>query len=334
MSLAGIHLGPHDAEYVYFNSITNLAPLAILYYDYLLTFPLEVQFLWSPGNQGWLTLACLINRYLPLFGHIPLAVSYLRSQRDIPFCQGLHLYHEIFGIFMQVLAGLLCMIRVYALYGRNRRVLAALLMVGAASILFTSWAMVASRRDMSETIEVISSLPGCNQYLPSEGARDAALAWIGVLVFDSAIFSLTLYKAFTTGRGIRLLNVIVRDGTMYFSALFIMNLANILMLMLAPPLLKNSTASITNVLSITLISRLMLNLRAQSSAQAGLPSSIESERRFQAGLPVARPPPPMSAAEGPVTDSSNKSTGETGPPVPGPSHLDFPGMQVGEPTAL
>jgi hypothetical protein len=40
--------------------------------------------LWSPGNQGWLTLACLINRYLPLFGHIPLAVSYLRSQRDIP----------------------------------------------------------------------------------------------------------------------------------------------------------------------------------------------------------------------------------------------------------
>ncbi|KAN0136123.1 hypothetical protein V8E53_005983 [Lactarius tabidus] len=220
MSLAGIHLGPYAAEYVYFNSITNLAPL--------------VQFLWSPGNQGWLTLACLINRYLPLFGHIPLAVSYLRSQRDIPVCQGLHLYHEVFGIFMQSLAGLLCMIRVYALYGRNRRVLAALLMVGAASILFTSWAMVASRRDMSETIEVMSSLPGCNQYLPSEGARDAAVAWIGVLVFDSAIFSLTLYKAFTMGRGIRLLNVIVRDGTMYFSALFIMNLANILMLLLAP----------------------------------------------------------------------------------------------------
>ena len=35
-------------------------------------------------------------------------------------------------------------------------------------------------------------------------------------------------------------------------------------------------------LSITLVSRLMfkLNLRAQSSAQAGLPSSVESEQRF------------------------------------------------------
>ena len=42
---------------------------------------------------------------------------------------------------------------------------------------------------------------------------DAALAWMGLLVFDSVIFSLTLYKAFTMGRGIRLLDVIVRDGT-------------------------------------------------------------------------------------------------------------------------
>ena len=35
---------------------------------------------------------------------------------------------------------------------------------------------------------------------------------MNVLVIDSVIFSLTLYKAFTMGKGIRLLNVIVRDG--------------------------------------------------------------------------------------------------------------------------
>lgn len=33
-----------------------------------------------------------------------------------------------------------------------------------------------------------------------------------MLVFDSVIFSLTLYKAFDIGSGVRLLNVIVRDG--------------------------------------------------------------------------------------------------------------------------
>lgn len=50
--------------------------------------------------------------------------------------------------------------------------------------------------------------------------------------------------------------------------------------------------------SITLVSRLVLNLRAQRLRSSG--TSIEhriGERRFQAGLPVARPP--MTAAERP-----------------------------------
>ena len=33
-----------------------------------------------------------------------------------------------------------------------------------------------------------------------------------MLVFDTVIFSLTLYKAFIIGRGVRLLDVMVRDG--------------------------------------------------------------------------------------------------------------------------
>lgn len=305
MSLAGINLGPHAAEYVYLNSLTNLPPLAILYYDYLLTLPLEIQYLWYPNKLGWFTVACLLNRYLPVFGHIPLAVSYMTRSDNLPLCQGLHVYHEIFGIFVQSLAGLLCLIRVYALYGRSLRVLGILFSVGIGSILVGCWAMIGSRRAKVETIQVISSVTGCNQYMPIKGGRYAALTWLGMLVFDSAIFSLTLYKAITMGRGIRLLDVIVRDGAMYYSALFIMNLTNILILLFAPPLLKNSTTSITNVLSITLVSRLMLNLRAQSTTQPGLPSSIESERRFQAALP-------MSGSGRPAT-RSNKTTWETAP---------------------
>ena len=33
-----------------------------------------------------------------------------------------------------------------------------------------------------------------------------------MLIVDSVIFSLTLYKAISIGRGIKLLDVIVRDG--------------------------------------------------------------------------------------------------------------------------
>jgi hypothetical protein len=50
--------------------------LVLLYYDYMLTLPREIQFLWPPHNkQGWFTLAFFINRYVPLIGFLPIAVS-------------------------------------------------------------------------------------------------------------------------------------------------------------------------------------------------------------------------------------------------------------------
>jgi len=132
-----------------------------------------------------------------------------------------------------------------------------------------------------------------------------------VLVFDSVIFFLTLYKAFAIGRGVRLLNVIVRDGTMYFSALFFMNLGNIMTLRFAPPLLKTSTTTFTNVISTTLVTRLVLNLRERAVSQ--LPTTVETERRFQAGLPVARRA--VASVQTPSSVRPNRSTA-TGGTVP------------------
>ena len=61
----------------YFLSFWFAGFLVILYYDYFLTLPQEVQFLWPPHNeQGWFTLACLLNRYIPMIGVIPVVISY------------------------------------------------------------------------------------------------------------------------------------------------------------------------------------------------------------------------------------------------------------------
>ena len=51
--------------------------LVMLYYDYFLTLPREIQFLWPPHNkQGWFTLAFFINRYIPMIGILPVVISY------------------------------------------------------------------------------------------------------------------------------------------------------------------------------------------------------------------------------------------------------------------
>ncbi|KAH9955844.1 hypothetical protein BC827DRAFT_826161 [Russula dissimulans] len=233
-------------------------------------------------------------------------LSYHGSSKWTSHCVGLHIYHEWFVVVVQTHALILCLIRVYALYGRSQRMLAFLSFAGLMSFVAATGAILAGRHAGGEIIPVLSSFVGCSQYTPPVGGRYGAIAWTGVTVFDSIVFTLTLYKAFTIGRGIRLLDVIVRDGTIYFSVLFIMNLANILSLRYSPPLLKTATPTLTNVfvsiqplmifasvsiliiasrLSITLVSRLVLNLREQSAVLAYRPA-VETERRFQAGLPL------------------------------------------------
>ncbi|KAH9972500.1 hypothetical protein BGW80DRAFT_375384 [Lactifluus volemus] len=291
MSFADINLGPHPGEYAYLNSIFNVSAIVILYYDYMLTLPREIRFLWPPHNkQGWFTLTCFLNRYLPLFGHLPLVMTYF-VPGEVSVCQKIHAFHENFNIILQVLIGTLCLIRVYALYGRSIRVLCFLLGAGFGSTINGSLMMAASSRltGSGETNIVVSGVRGCNQGMSTVEGLYGALSWMGVLLYDIVIFSLTLYKAFTIGRGGCLFDVMVRDGTMYFSVLSIMNLGNILMFRFAPPSLKNSTSTSTNVLSTTLVSRLVLNVREQNSALAGVPTTVETEQRFQAALPAVGP---------------------------------------------
>ncbi|KAI0246881.1 hypothetical protein BJV78DRAFT_94696 [Lactifluus subvellereus] len=225
---------PHTGAYIYLNSIFHLSPAVILYYDYALTLPREIQFLWPPHNKlGWFTLTCLLNRYLPIFGHFPSVVLYF-VPGNFPVCHGLYEYRRGLVVVIQVLVATLCIIRVHALYGRSRHVLGLLLVIYLTAIINTSVILTISRRTGNETALVASSIRGCNQITTASGGLYTALAWTGVLIFDSVIFFLTLYKAFTIGKGIFLLDVIVRDGAVYFSALFIMNLVNILTLRFAP----------------------------------------------------------------------------------------------------
>ncbi|KAH9953072.1 hypothetical protein BC827DRAFT_1387381, partial [Russula dissimulans] len=302
-----IDIGPHPAEDVWISSAIHVSAMVVLYYDYILTLDREVQFLWPPHNkQGWFTMACLLNRYVPVLGYLPVVVS-LFIKLDLPVCIGLHAYNEWFMMVVQLHAGILCSIRVYALYGQSRRIQVFLGFISLISLVTAGGAILFSRHaeNGNDVIPVISSFVGCSHFLSSEKGRTSAIAWAGLSVFDTVIFSLTLYKAFTIGRGIRLLDVIVRDGTMYFlydlfslftdktptipnRVLSIMNFVNIFSLLFSPPLLRSFTTTLTNVLSAGLVSRLVLNLRERNSVLASLPTTVETELRFQAGLPVAQ----------------------------------------------
>ncbi|KAI0264597.1 hypothetical protein BC834DRAFT_970555 [Gloeopeniophorella convolvens] len=296
--------------------ILSLVPVVILYYDYLISLSDEVEYFWLwrrnefdrgvstqplPGPHhrrvrrlprlrlDWISCLCLVNRYISVIGYIPVMKSYL-------VMGGL----AVFELILQILVGVLCVVRTYSLYDEGhhatvglakkpwsermrhiidfrrpvsgrRIVLVLLCSIGSISVLGGFVLMIVGK-GLPEVQVVSPTFPGCNDLLSRQGARRVALAWSGALVLDTTVFFLTVFRAIQSrrdagpGASIRemaFLQVIVRNGTLYFAALFLVNLANILTLLLAPPLLKESVTTMTNVLSTTLISRVVLHTRAQ-----------------------------------------------------------------------
>jgi hypothetical protein len=92
--------------------------------------------------------------------------------------------------------------------------------------------------------------------------------WAAPLFTDACIFFLTLWR---TARYYRkkhahmsTVQLVLRDGTIYFAVIFSANLMNTFIYFLAPEDLKAMGASFSQILTAIMISRLQLNLRRVS----------------------------------------------------------------------
>ncbi|KAI0264589.1 hypothetical protein BC834DRAFT_970548 [Gloeopeniophorella convolvens] len=142
---------------LFIDYILCLIPIVILYYDYLISLSDEVEYFWLWGRNGldhdvstqplvpgshrkqtrrlprlrldWISCLCLVNRYVAIVGHIPVMKSYLvmgdladtsdAQQTHTISCQQLWVYHQFFEIILQMLVGVLCIVRTYSLYNEG-----------------------------------------------------------------------------------------------------------------------------------------------------------------------------------------------------------------------
>ncbi|KAI9443987.1 hypothetical protein H4582DRAFT_2095344 [Lactarius indigo] len=252
-------------RHLFLNYAFNTFPVAILYYDYVLTLSREVEYFWpNPYRTGWVSSVFFLNRYAAIFGYIPIVMSLIpNTSCKPPNAWKTHHYKGYLSMVLQLLVAVLCSMRVYALYNKNNRILSALATLAGASIV-VGFIAIATESDDVVTRIPPPIIPICHLSLglSDEGGSFLSIAWGGLLAFDVAVFVLTLYKAVKMGYNTPLIQIFVRDGSLYFVTLFFVNLANILTIQFAPTLLKNSVNPLTNVLSATLISRLMLRLRS------------------------------------------------------------------------
>ncbi|KAK1225036.1 hypothetical protein PQX77_012035 [Marasmius sp. AFHP31] len=267
------------------NYYCNLVSFTLLYYEYIITFGAEVSRIWAHTSLNAPTVIFYLNRYVGGFGHIPIVLEYFwtapgtpqkaemwvvvsrRASRqhnaDLEWsarCHKLQSYHQYYAVLVQIMVAGMLITRTYALYERNKKVLAGMLLFTTGAIIHGGWAVYTAKSD--EQPHVFVPHVGCSSGVGAALGGRLAAAWLGMLLFDTMIFLLTLFRALRMGRiAGNLLRLIVRDGSLYYAVMIVCNLANILTFYMGDRLIRGLLTTFTNVMSSILISRLVLHLR-------------------------------------------------------------------------
>ncbi|KAJ6473770.1 hypothetical protein C8R45DRAFT_1011847 [Mycena sanguinolenta] len=271
-----------------------LSGLTILLYDYILTLSMEVKYIWSSPLRPT-TCWFYAVRYVGLGASITISAFYFgkmgherwehieRSSQHliISSCIKFQLAWEVLLVIQEVLIGCTLGLRVFAMYGLNLWILTCLLGGGGLSASLALWALVKYGHPQMLSVP---GLTGCHTAIPRTSALRLAGAWEAQLVGDALVFALTVRRAYIQRRTSpqyrgTLVERMVTDGGMYFGLILLANLANLLTFYVGDVLLSGLLSWFTTSLSVTLLSRLMLNLH--EAANAGIdtaePNTMELE---------------------------------------------------------
>ncbi|KAJ7779404.1 hypothetical protein DFH07DRAFT_950466 [Mycena maculata] len=286
--MATVELGPITVtEDTRLRRYAFLAAFVVLVYDHLLTLKDEVTYMWTPKlkrSTAWF----LLVRYVALLGNLALVPYFVA---DVSAELKLFLEANFFSIetenyllvVQETFIELTLAVRVCAMYGFNRRVFAALSVAAVITFSLGAWAVVGTATTL------ITTIPGCHIItLREQALRESIIifsvagAWEAQLSCDILIIGLTLRRAYTYNKAVGSASRGSLLKTMVPRILCLVNLANILMIYYGDIVTAGSLAWFASTISVTLISRLMLNLHV--AANGNWTTATMNTRDREAGL--------------------------------------------------
>jgi len=254
-----------DAVQLLATNYFGFASYTILVWDHFITFGDEVKYIWFGGSKKTFII-CLffINRYVVPFGFIMNLHAYLWPGWTTELC---HHFVRFEGALTNIglgVSALMMMIRVVAIYGGSRIIMGFLLFFFFIEVGINAWLMTAGI-----AVPHPQGLHGCSMiFSAAVGPWAAASAWMPLL-YDTIVLVLTLYKTLKVAKrvsgdvsgGSSIASLLVRDGLLYYSMIFIANFVLIIMISTAPDGLKNIFAQFELLITVTMMSRITLSLR-------------------------------------------------------------------------
>jgi len=251
----------------------GLAGFTMLVYDHIITFEDEVKYIWKAKDKTKIILwLFFINRYLTPFGFIINLNAFLSPAWSSSVCQHFVAYEGVMGFIGVAIASLMMIVRVNAIYYGNQYVMTLIWILFLTMVGFHAW--------LFTTVGPVNhpGIPGCSMLFGVKhkiGFWVSATAW-APLCFDTAVIILVILRTQSIVRAkiasqSKVVTLLIRDGAMYFSVILAVNLVLAIMIVSSRDGLKNICAQLQLLLTVTMMSRITLNLRKNMDTESEIP---------------------------------------------------------------
>lgn len=231
----------------------------ILVWDHIVTSADEVELIWQRPKRAIIYLF-LLNRYLTPLVFIVNLVAYNLPSWDYISCQHFVRYEGATTAVGIEIVGVMMLLRVVAIYKHQWAAIAPAVLLLLAWIVVTAWLL-----SHGEPVLHSDFVHSCTMVFNS-GKIASASAWLPLL-YDTYIFGLTLNRTLPSIRNKEaghVLRTLFADGLLFYSVICTINLVLTVMIVRARSGIKNIAAQLELLLTVTMMSRITLNLRKQA----------------------------------------------------------------------
>ncbi|KAN0088209.1 hypothetical protein V8E55_005266 [Tylopilus felleus] len=210
----------------------NFSGYTLLLYDYLITFPLEVQYIWgspwTPVKAGF-----LVNRYGNLIGQalVMLEETGYVSHGSEEFCKYFRLYCSLYMVFSADFIRILVVMRAWAIWGCRYGVAVFAITLYVLYVLAVSARVIYSQIESKGILfDHLRQVGVCASQIP----RYIWLMWAATLVLDTVVLVMVwhslrrLFKEASGNCRSPLVHLLVRDAILFYAASVFNNVFSII----------------------------------------------------------------------------------------------------------
>ncbi|KAF4602542.1 hypothetical protein EYR40_005754 [Pleurotus pulmonarius] len=230
-------------------------------YDYILTVYDERNLVWKAKWSVGKVLF-LLTRY-PTFVDVGMAV-YHNIAPSIPpeTCVLLYNVSGWMVIIGMIIAEIIMVIRVWALWGNSKIVGAILVVLSIIGVVVTaiSYALFSGSLEFIATDTIAPGLIGC---LPGRGTNIVFIGYLVLMAYEALVMILLLLKGVQHFRHVstRFLYAFYQDGIVYYGVLLLISVLNVIVLLTGPRENANLLTTLQRTFHSILSARMLLQLR-------------------------------------------------------------------------